>query len=220
VEENTLLLEAGEQVGAPAPAGAVARQAPFESDEPHPLLRAKQRTRTCSAFAVKIPRRGVRIVTALHCAEHHAIELFDGQRRLMSRARFKSIAGLDLALLDVGRELPWEGLAMRPAANVPLGERLCAWRMLREPRGLRREKICARVIARKPRAAFEPWLVMSHPYPQGTSGSPLVDAEGRVVGVVVASDGLAGFAEPIEGLSSLASAPWRDATAVGADRTR
>jgi hypothetical protein len=59
-------------------------------------------------------------------------------------------------------------------------------------------------MSRQARAEATSLLVMSHPYPLGTSGSPLVDAEGRAVGVVVASDGLAGFAEPIESVFALA----------------
>jgi hypothetical protein len=45
---------------------------------------------------------------------------------------------------------------------------------------------------------------MSHPYPAGTSGSALVDRRGRVVGIVVASTGYAGLAEPIEGVLRIA----------------
>jgi hypothetical protein len=44
---------------------------------------------------------------------------------------------------------------------------------------------------------------MNHPYPAGTSGSALVDREGRVVGIVVASNGITGVAEPIEGVLKL-----------------
>jgi hypothetical protein len=48
---------------------------------------------------------------------------------------------------------------------------------------------------------------MNHPYPAGTSGSALVDREGRVVGIVIASTGVTGLAEPIEGVLVLPPPP-------------
>ena len=48
------------------------------------------------------------------------------------------------------------------------------------------------------RRGAAPLLVMNHPYPAGTSGSALVDSAGRVVGIVVASTGVTGLAEPID----------------------
>jgi hypothetical protein len=206
VSANTLLLEAQEPVPNAGPANERADGSRPGGAEPHPVVLAKRHAKTCSAAAVRIPRRGVRIVTAWHCAEE-ALELFDGQTWLLPLATAKARDGIDLAVLDFGSGPGWPGLVMRSSSTVPLGERLCAWRVSRGPWGLRRERICARDVARKARAVGSPWLVMSHPYPPGTSGSPLVDVDGRAVGVVVASDGLVGFAEPIEGVLSIPAAP-------------
>jgi hypothetical protein len=206
VSANALLLEAQQRAPRAVPESEPKGGSRTTGGEPHPVVLAKRQAKTCSAAAVRIPRRGVRIVTALHCAEE-ALELFDGQSWLRPRATAKAADGIDLAVLDFGAGPAWPGLTMRPASTVPLGERLCAWHVTHGPLGLRRERICARVVARKLRAVGSPWLVMSHPYPAGTSGSPLVDVEGRAVGVVVASDGVVGLAEPIEGVLSIAPAP-------------
>jgi S1-C subfamily serine protease len=47
-------------------------------------------------------------------------------------------------------------------------------------------------------------LIMSHPYPHGASGSPLVDRAGRAVGIVVATTSEIGIAEPIDAVITLA----------------
>src|SRR6185295_5828014 len=99
--------------------------------------------------------------------------------------------------------IPWRGLVMRSATTVPVGERLCAWHLRRNDAAIARERICGRVVRHEPRAGAAPLLVMNHPYPAGTSGSALVDRAGRVVGIVVASTGLSGLAEPIEGVLKL-----------------
>ncbi len=191
-----------------------------ESDEPRseraelsvsgtmrPALHGKHSPRTCSAAAVRVPDRGTRIVTARHCADHRNVEVLDEAHHLTPTRQIDAAGEVDLSVLEVAGKLPWEGFEMASAANVPLGERLCAWHMWRGPSGIQRERICAQLIRRQERIGSDPLLVLNHPYPAGTSGSALVDRDGRVVGIVVASTGVSGLAEPIEGVLKLPPPP-------------
>jgi len=214
VASNTMLLEGEASFVRPAVLRSSGGAEPVDDADPPSHLAAKYHARTCSAAAIRIPGNGVRLVTALHCTDEANLELFDGQRSIRPRVSRRGLAGIDVALLDLPAPNGWAGLATRPASSVPFGERLCAWRMSRGSAGLKRERICARLMSRQSRAGANPLLVMSHPYPLGTSGSPLVDVEGRAVGVVVASDGLAGFAEPIESVFALALSPGASANSM------
>jgi hypothetical protein len=191
-----------------------------ESDEPRtekaemvvsgatrPALHDKHSPRTCSAAAVRVPDRGTRIVTAKHCADHRNVEVLDEAHHLTPTRQIDAAGEVDLSVLEVEGKLPWEGFEMASAASVPLGDRLCAWHMRRGPSGILRERICAQLIRRQERVGADPLLVLNHPYPAGTSGSALVDRDGRVVGIVVASTGVSGLAEPIEGVLKLSPAP-------------
>jgi hypothetical protein len=191
-----------------------------ESDEPRsekaellvsgamrPASHEKRSPRTCSAAAVRVPDRGTRIVTARHCADHRNVEVIDEQHHLTPIRQVDAAGEVDLSVLEVDGKVPWEGFEMATAADVPIGERLCAWHMWRGPAGIIRERICARLIRRQERVGADPILVMNHPYPAGTSGSALVDREGRVVGIVVASTGVSGLAEPIDGILKLPPPP-------------
>jgi len=199
VMPNTLLVEAGEPIG-PAPAGVAPNQA-------RPVSNVKQSPRICSAVAVRIPSQGTRIVTARHCADHRSLEVLDEDHRVTPVDQVDAGGDVDLSVLEVAGKVPWPGLEMRSAATVVVGERLCAWRMQRGPSGILRERICAKVLRRDERPGAAPLLVMGHPYPAGTSGSALVDREGRVVGIVVASTGLTGLAEPIDAVLTLPPPP-------------
>ena len=129
------------------------------------------------------------------------LEVRDEEHRVQAVSREDGGGEVDLSVLEMrGEPHPWQGLEMRAASSVPVGERLCTWRMQRGATGVLRERICARLESRETRSSGEPRLVLSHPYPAGTSGSPLLDGEDRVVGIVVASTGLTGLAEPIEGI--------------------
>jgi Trypsin-like peptidase domain len=154
--------------------------------------------RTCAAAAVRVPHLGTRIVTARHCADHRSLEVLDEQHQVTPVGQLDARGGVDLAVLEMDGVIPWRGLEMRSASTVPVGERLCAWHMRRDDAGIARERICGRVVRHEQRAGGAPLLVMNHPYPAGTSGSALVDRAGRVVGIVVASTGLTGLAEPID----------------------
>jgi hypothetical protein len=121
--------------------------------------------------------------------------------------RLDASGGVDVSILDAGPSLPWDALPARASATVAPGERLCAVRVETTSRGLFREPICARVLHTLSREGEPPLLVLGHPFPHGTSGSPLLDAEGRAVGVVVATTDVAGFAEPIEAVVAVARAP-------------
>ncbi len=154
-------------------------------------------TGRCAASAVRLARSGVRIVTAKHCAAE-VLEVFDERHRVVPVGRSFVGNDVDLALLDVRGTLPWRGLEPRKCATLQVGERLCAWRFERAASGVSRERICGRVVRLSPRAGAPPLIELNHPYPPGTSGSALVDRDGRIAGVVVASNTDVGVAEPID----------------------
>jgi hypothetical protein len=158
---------------------------------------------TCAAAAVRLPRVGTRLVTARHCA-NGSIEVFDERHRVAPIGRTDAAGEIDLALLEVSGRLPWSGLEVRSASTLAPGERLCAWRMRRTELAFSRERICGRLLRTLERPQGPPLLLMSHPYPPGTSGSALVDRDGRIVGIVTASTGEAGIAEPIDSAVALA----------------
>jgi hypothetical protein len=200
VMPNTLLVESDE------PRTEKAERVVAGTNVEH-AAHGKHSPRTCSAAAVRVPDRGTRIVTARHCADHRDVEVLDEDHALRPTRQVDAAGEVDLSVLEVDEKVPWTGFEMASAATVPLGERLCAWHIWRGPSGLSRERICARLIRREERVGADPLLVMNHPYPAGTSGSALVDREGRVVGIVVASTGLSGLAEPIDGVLKLPPPP-------------
>jgi hypothetical protein len=191
VMPGTLLVEAGDRVDGPASVSAPSKAARTVAD-------SKMTPRTCAAAVVSVPRIGTRIVTARHCGDHRSLEVMDERHQVTPVAQIDAREGVDLAVLETGHEIPWRGLPMRSATTVEMGERLCAWHLRRGGGGIVRDRICGRVAGRSAREVGAPLLVMNHPFPAGTSGSALVDRAGRVVGIVVASTGLTGLAEPID----------------------
>jgi hypothetical protein len=200
VMPNTLLVESGDPRSLEATA-VIPSTLHAPSDAP------KRSPRICSAAAVRVPQQGIRIVTARHCADHRNLEVLDEDHHLTPVRQVDAAGEVDLAVLEVEGKIPWQGFEMRAAGKVQVGERLCAWRLWRSSTGIGRDRICARLVGRQERAGADALLVMNHPYPAGTSGSALVDADGRVVGIVVASTGEGGLAEPIEGVLKLAPPP-------------
>jgi len=199
VMPNTLLVESDEprtEQGEMVVAGAT-----------RPALNDKRSPRTCSAAAVRVPGHGTRIVTARHCADHRNVAVLDEKHHLTPTRQIDAAGEVDLSVLEVEGKLPWDGFEMASANNVPIGERLCAWHLRRGATEILRERICAQLIRRQERVGADPLLVLNHPYPAGTSGSALVDREGRVVGIVVASTGVSGLAEPIDGVLKLPPPP-------------
>ncbi|HMI86133.1 MAG TPA: serine protease [Polyangiaceae bacterium] len=196
---NTLLVESGEP--------RTEKAESVVSGATRAALHEKRTPRTCSAAAVRIPDRGTRIVTARHCADHRNVEVLDEAHHLTPVRQVDAAGEVDLSVLEVEGKVPWEGFEIASAASVPIGERLCAWHMWRGPSGILRERICAQLIRRQERVGADPLLVLNHPYPAGTSGSALVDRDGRVVGIVVASTGVSGLAEPIDGVLKLPPPP-------------
>jgi hypothetical protein len=154
---------------------------------------------SCAASAIRLPKLGPKLVTARHCASE-VLAVYDEEHRVKPIGRTDARDDVDIATLDVPGKLPWSGLEPRSATKLEIGERLCAWRLEQRATGLARERICARFVRSIERPHGPPLLVMSHPYPRGTSGSALVDRKGLVVGVVVASTGEEGIAEPIDTL--------------------
>ena len=153
----------------------------------------------CAASAVHLAHSGVRIVTARHCATD-VLAVFDETHHVVPVGQSLVGENIDLALLDVQGPLPWSGLEPRRSSTLQLGERLCAWRFERGIGGVERQRICGKLVRRVERAGAAPLIELSHPYPPGTSGSALVDRDGRIAGVVVASTADSGIAEPIDAI--------------------
>ena len=191
VMPNTLLVEAGEPLGDGLPRATASKMGRAVAD-------TKRSPRTCAAAAVRFPQGVARIVTARHCADHRRLAVLDNEHQVTPVREIDADGDVDLSLLEVAGPLPWAGLEAAPSSSAAPGDRLCAWHMWRTEAGIERERICARLLRREERKGAEPLLVMSHPYPAGTSGSALVDRRGRAVGIVVASNGFSGLAEPIE----------------------
>src|SRR6266540_2054240 len=164
---NTLLVEAGERTAA-APTTA------SPGSNGRTIAHAKESPRTCSAAAIRVPHQGTRIVTARHCADHRVLEVLDEKYHVTPFRQVDADGEVDLSVLEVSGKIPWSGLEMSSAANVAIGDRLCAWRMRRGLSGIVRERICARLVRRDDRPGADPLLVTSHPYPAGTSGRALV----------------------------------------------
>jgi hypothetical protein len=136
-------------------------------------------------------------VTAKHCAAE-VLEVFDERHHVVPVGRVLMGHNVDLALLEVHGALPWHGLEPRQSSTLSIGERLCAWRFERGLGGVARERICGHIVRLTPRAGAPPLIELNHPYPPGTSGSALVDRDGRIAGVVVATNTDVGLAEPID----------------------
>lgn len=155
----------------------------------------------CTASVVNLPGLGPRIVTARHCDGHDPV-IFDERTRVKPAARHQLDAGPDVATFDLPKAAAaFPVFETRSSATLQRGETLCAFHVKRvDGGGLSRDKICGAFVGRTMRfdGGGEPRLVVSHPFEHGTSGSPLFDASGRVVGVVVSTTAEEGFAEPIE----------------------
>src|SRR5258706_3188097 len=91
VMPNTLLVEAGERVGPSSDTAAKGKT--------RPVANVKQSPRTCSAVAVKIPHQGTRIVTARHCADHRALEVFDEDHHVTPLQQVDAAGRVELSVL-------------------------------------------------------------------------------------------------------------------------
>lgn len=157
---------------------------------------------SCTATVVDFGDAGVITVTAKHCVGEN-IAIFD-ETSALDVSGYESARGdVDLARLEVRGPLPFGSLPVRPSETLSSGERLCAHRVEEGLGSPRRQTVCGRFDRFVERSAAPPLLRVRVPFPRGTSGSPLVDASGRVVGVVVATEGETGLAEPIEAAASL-----------------
>lgn len=154
---------------------------------------------TCSASVVDLPGRGPKLVTAGHCDGTEPI-FFDERGRMKPSVRRDLAGGPDVAVFDLVGKSPWTPFAVRDSGTLREGEALCAFRTTRAATGVSREKVCGKFVGRTTRLDMSrrPRLVVDRPFQKGTSGSPLLDGAGRVVGVVVSTTSDEGFAEPIE----------------------
>lgn len=154
---------------------------------------------TCSASVIDLPGRGPKLVTAGHCEGTEPI-FFDERGRMKPAVRRDLAGGPDVAVFDLVGKSPWTPLAVRDSATLREGETLCAFRASRATSGVAREKVCGAFVGRTTRLdpTRRPRLVVDHAFRKGTSGSPLLDSAGRVVGIVVSTTSDEGFAEPIE----------------------
>ncbi len=162
---------------------------------------------TCSASVVNLPGVGPKLVTAAHCSGTEPV-FFDERGRMKPSTRHAVPAGPDVAVFDLAGASPWRALAVRDSATLRQGEPLCAFRTTRASSGVSREKVCGTFVGRTMAFASggRALLAVDHPFQKGTSGSPLLDSAGRVVGVVVSTTQSQGFAEPIEQASRAALA--------------
>ncbi|MCC6648522.1 MAG: trypsin-like peptidase domain-containing protein [Polyangiaceae bacterium] len=165
---------------------------------------------TCTASVIDLPGRGPKLVTAGHCEGTQPV-FFDERGKMKPTVRRDLAGGPDVAVFDLVGKSPWKPFAVRDSATLRQGETLCAFRTTRALFGVSRERVCGAFVGRTTRLDFSgrPRLVVNHPYVKGTSGSPLFDSAGRVVGVVVATTSNEGFAEPIEQATRVALAAPR-----------
>lgn len=161
---------------------------------------------SCTAAVVEFPNAGARIVTAKHCTGER-LEVFDEEHSMAIDEHRDAIGDIDLALLETEAPLPFEALSIRESATLSRGERLCAFRITKNGAGLSRQRICGSFLRLAQREDLPPLILVRNPFPRGTSGSPLMDDEGKVVGIVVATQDEWGLAEPIEAAALLTGEP-------------
>lgn len=154
----------------------------------------------CTASVIDLPGTGPRIVTARHC-DGHDPSIFTERRTIVPTQRREIPNGPDVAVLETAGPLP-EGLRVlstRASSSLREGEELCAFRTTKTLEGLTHERVCGKFAGTTFRLdGGRPRLVVNRPFEHGTSGSPLLDAQGRAVGIVVSTTASEGFAEPIE----------------------
>lgn len=161
---------------------------------------------TCTALVMPFPDHEARIVTAKHCLSE-GLQVFDADHSLSVSSHRAAPGAVDLASLAVEGPLPFPPLQLRASSSLQIGERLCALRIETTPSGPSRQEICGRFLGFEARDDAPPTLRLSSPFPRGTSGGPLLDADGKLVGVVVASQGEYGIAEAAEAALVLTEAP-------------
>lgn len=171
-----------------------------------PAMAKRGDAQSCTAFVADIPEVGARIVTAKHCVGEK-IEIFDDEHSLLIEEHHDAAGDVDLSWLEAKAPLPFAALELRPSETLSVGERLCAFRIERAFGKLHRQQICGRFSDFVERGEAGALLRVHRPFPRGTSGSPLVDEAGKVVGVVVQSQDEWGLAEPIESAFALTRAP-------------
>lgn len=163
---------------------------------------------SCTAGVVDLPESGPRIVTAKHCLGK-ALVVFDEGNETTVAAHREAEGEIDVALLETEASVASTALPTRASSSLRRGERLCAYRIAKEGERVARERICGRFLRFATREGAPPLLLVGTPFPRGASGSPLLDEEGQVVGIVVATQDAWGIAEPIEAASSLTPRAYR-----------
>ena len=163
---------------------------------------------SCTAGVVDLPEAGPHIVTAKHCLGE-GLAVFDDGDEVTVTGHRQAEGEIDVALLETEASLSSTALPTRASSSLRRGERLCAYRIAKEDGRVARQRICGRFLRFATREGAPPLLLVGTPFPRGASGSPLLDEEGNVVGVVVATQESWGLAEPIEAASSLTPRPPR-----------
>lgn len=157
---------------------------------------------SCTAGVVDLADAGPSIVTAKHCVGRSLV-VFDDEDEVAIDGHRAAEGEIDVALLQAEASLRTAALATRASSSLRRGERLCAYRIEKKDGRVVRQRICGRFLRFAMRDDAPPLLLVGTPFPRGASGSPLHDDEGRVVGVVVATQDTWGLAEPIEAAASL-----------------
>jgi len=163
---------------------------------------------SCTAGIVDLADAGPSIVTAKHCLGRSLV-VFDDEDEVAIEGHREAEGEIDVALLQAEASLHTAALPTRASSSLRRGERLCGYRIEKKDGHVVRQRICGRFLRFATRDGAPPLLLVGTPFPRGASGSPLLDEEGHVVGVVVATQDAWGLAEPIEAAASLTHTPSR-----------
>ena len=131
--------------------------------------------------------RNGRLVTNFHVIKEVKklkIKLFDGQFLRVSRSLAED-RGADLVLLDVNTQgRPVKPLALAPAGSIRIGERIV---VIGGPLGLQGSVSDGLISAMRKLPRYGTLLQITAPISPGSSGSPVLNLDGEVVGIATLS---------------------------------
>jgi regulator of sirC expression with transglutaminase-like and TPR domain len=148
------------------------------------------------------------IATNLHVigeARPITVQLADGSKH-EAAAVHASDRKLDLAIVKIDAKKKLKALPLGDSAKLPAGQSIIA---LGHPRGLE-HSVVAGVLSGKRDMDGVSMLQLAIPIEQGNSGGPVLDFEGKVIGIVTLKSLVTanlGFAVPVNALKHLADRP-------------